>query len=39
MFQIYWRENKNKTHKNTHTHTLTLVENVVVILEYFKKEF
>lgn len=33
-------EEKTKTklsHKHTHTHTL--VENVVVILEYFKKNF
>lgn len=40
MFQILLkRKQKQNSHTNTHTHTHTLVENVVVILEYFKKNF
>lgn len=38
MFQILLKR-KQKQNSHTHTHTHTLVENVVVILEYFKKNF
>lgn len=40
MFQILLkRKQKQNSHTITPTHTHTLVENVVVILEYFKKNF